>query len=206
MLKGVDEMTRIYLIRHGETEWNQAKRYQGQTDIPLTDKGRDQAHRTAERLADVGASFLISSDLIRARDTAVPIGQRLGLQVIICPLWRERDYGRWEGMTRAEIQGLYPEEWQKSREDPLRTALGGGETLAELRERAIKALDWVLTEYPGQRGIVVSHGGLLRALLAWIEGRDHPQHTLDNGGISIIQGSNITNLELVSVNDVSHLL
>ena len=199
-------MTTIYLVRHGETEWNQAKRYQGQTDIPLTDKGREQAERTAEHLAEVKASFIISSDLTRALDTAAPIGRKLALPVISCLLWRERNYGRWEGLTRAEIQELYPEEWQKTREDPMSAAPSGGETLAELRERSIKALDWVLTQYPGQTGIVVSHGGLLRALLAWIEGQSHPQHILDNGGISIVQGTNLEDLELVSVNDVSHLL
>ena len=91
-------MARIYLVRHGETAWNQDKRYQGQTDIPLTEKGREQAQRAAERLAGVGASFLISSDLSRALDTAAVIGQRLGLSVISCPLWRERNYGRWGGV------------------------------------------------------------------------------------------------------------
>ncbi|NLA58935.1 MAG: histidine phosphatase family protein [Firmicutes bacterium] len=199
-------MTKIYLVRHGETQWNQAKRYQGQTDIPLTDKGREQAQRTAERLADVRASFLISSDLSRALDTAAPIGKKLSLPVISCPLWRERNYGRWEGLTRAEIQELYPQEWQANRENPMSTAPLGGETLAQLRERSIKALDWVLTEYQGHTGIVVSHGGLLRALLAWIDGQDYPHHALDNGGITIVQGTHLEDLELISVNDVSHLV
>jgi probable phosphoglycerate mutase len=198
-------LTKIYLVRHGETAWNQAKRYQGQTDIPLTDRGRQQAKRVAERLAGAGASFLISSDLVRALDTAAPIGQKLQLPVVSCPLWRERYYGRWEGLTRAEIQKLYPEEWQQHQEEPLLAAPGGGEALAELRERSIKALDWVITEYRGQIGIVVSHGGLLRALLAWIAGRVQPLYTLDNGGISIVQGSSLNDIALISVNDVSHL-
>ena len=199
-------MTRIYLVRHGETAWNQDKRYQGQTDIPLTEKGREQAQRAAERLAGVGASFLISSDLSRALDTAAVIGQRLGLSVISCPLWRERNYGRWEGLTRTEIQNLYPEEWQQVHKDPVSTAPGGGEALTELQERSVKAVKRILTEYPGDTGIVVSHGGLLRALLAWIEGHSQPRHFLDNGGISLVQGTDVRDLEVVSVNDVSHLL
>ncbi len=198
-------MAGIYLVRHGETQWNQQKRYQGQRDIPLDDVGFGQAERAAERLATSGASFVVSSDLSRALHTAVSIGDRLGLTVVTSTLWRERAYGGWEGLTRAEIQDLYPEEWRKVHANPHASGPRGGETLAELRSRAILALQWVLAKYPDQTGVVVTHGGLMRVLLAWIAGEEKPEFHLDNGGISLIANTN-ADLSVISINDTSHLI
>lgn len=192
-------------MRHGETKWNQEKRYQGQQDVPLSEMGARQAQQAAGRLADSGGRFLVSSDLSRARDTAIAIGKRLDLPVVCCSLWRERDYGRWEGLTREEIRELYLEEWRKNRASPRLTEPGGGETLSDLETRAIRALEWVTAEYPGQTGIVVSHGGLLRALLAWIAHDARPRIHLDNGGISMVQISATGTRQVVFANETSHL-
>ena len=102
---------------------------------------------------------LSRSDLIRARDTAAIIGKSLDLPVITSTLWRERNYGRWEGLTRAEIQELYPEEWRQYRSSPAIAAPLSGETLAELKVRAIQAMGWVLGKYQGQSGLVFPMGG-----------------------------------------------
>ncbi|NMB45600.1 MAG: histidine phosphatase family protein [Firmicutes bacterium] len=200
-------MAKIFLVRHGETQWNEEKRYQGHFDIPLNHRGRQQAERVAAELANIGASagFLVSSDLARARDTAAVVGKQLQLPVICCSLWRERCHGRWEGLTREEIQELYPEEWRKNRANPHLTPPGGGETLAELKARAIEAMGWVLTEYAGQTGIIVSHGGVLRTLLAWIAHQDTPRFVLNNGGISVIKGETIDELAVVTINETAHL-
>ncbi|NMB11125.1 MAG: histidine phosphatase family protein [Firmicutes bacterium] len=198
-------MSEIYVVRHGQTQWNQERRYQGQRDIPLSDAGRVQAERAARYLSDVGIRFLVSSDLLRARDTAAIIGERLQLPVLCCSLWRERDYGRWEGLTREEIQIRYPDEWQNYRANPQLTAPGGGETLAQLESRAIRAMRWVIGHYRGCSGVVVSHGALLRTLLAWITHQEKPRFHLDNGGITVVKAHGLDHLVVTSINETSHL-
>jgi broad specificity phosphatase PhoE len=197
---------RLIFVRHGATLWNEERRYQGQRDTFLNDLGRRQAEQVAEALAGARAQFLVSSDLMRAKDTAAIIGESLKLAVVTSSLWRERDYGRWEGLTRPEIQELHPEEWRQYRSNPANAAPLGGETLTELKARAIQAVAWVLGKYQGQSGVIVSHGGLLRALLAWIANQERPQFHLDNGGISVVEAPSIDKLRIVIINDTSHLV
>jgi broad specificity phosphatase PhoE len=197
---------RLIFVRHGATLWNEERRYQGQRDTFLNDLGRRQAEQVAEALAGARAQFLVSSDLMRAKDTAAIIGESLKLAVVTSSLWRERDYGRWEGLTRPQIQELHPEEWRQYRSNPASAAPLGGETLTELKARAIQAVAWVLGKYQGQSGVIVSHGGLLRALLAWIANQERPQFHLDNGGISVVEAPSIDKLKIVIINDTSHLV
>ena len=163
-----------------------------------------QAERVSERLADSEARFLVSSDLSRAIATAACVGEQLGLSVITSELWRERNFGKWEGLTRAEIEDKYPNEWRQYREDPHGTGPPDGETLGQLHERAVLAMEWVLREYPDETGIVVTHGGLLRTLLGWITGEKRPDFHLDNGGITLLDNSE-GHLRVVFINDTSHL-
>lgn len=197
---------RLILVRHGATQWNEERRYQGQQDTPLSELGRWQAEQVAESLTGTTVQFLVSSDLMRAKDTAAIISKSLKLPVVTSSLWRERNYGRWEGLTRAEIQKLYPEEWRQYRASPLSAAPLGGETLSELKARAIQAVAWVLGEYKGQSGVIVSHGGLLRALFAWITNEEKPKFHFDNGGISVVEALSIDELKIISINDTSHLV
>ena len=105
------EATRILLVRHGETDWNATGRIQGHNDTPLNAAGRQQALRAAQRLALQPVRGLYSSDLARAYETAMIIGEPLGLTVVTSPRLRERRYGAWEGLTAAEIQARYPEQF-----------------------------------------------------------------------------------------------
>ena len=105
------ESTRILLVRHGETDWNASGRIQGHSDTPLNAAGRQQAQRAAQRLAPEPVRALYSSDLARAFETATIIGEPLGLTVVTSPRLRERQYGAWEGLTSAEIQARYPEQF-----------------------------------------------------------------------------------------------
>ena len=167
-------MTKIYLVRHGETAWNQAKRYQGQTDIPLTDRGRQQAKRVAERLAGAGASFLISGDLVGLWTLQHPLGRSSSCRWSAAPFTGAVHYGRWEGLTRAEIK-LYPKEWQHQEEPLLAARRRRG--LGRIERKKHQGTGLGDHRYRGQIGIVVSHGGLLRALLAWIASRVQPLYT-----------------------------
>lgn len=191
-------------MRHGETDWNQQLRYQGQWDIPLNSVGMGQAERVSERLATSGAKFLVSSDLSRAIGTASGVGERLGLCTVTSELWRERSFGKWEGLTREEIKDRYPNGWRQYRENPHGAGPPGGETLGQLNERAISAMQWLLEEYPNETGIVVSHGGLLRSLLGWVVGEKRPDFRLDNGGITLLNNTD-GHLSVVFINDTSHL-
>ncbi|NLK07840.1 MAG: histidine phosphatase family protein [Firmicutes bacterium] len=195
---------KIYVVRHGETDWNAKQRYQGQRDIPLNAAGTQQAKQVAERFANCPIDFLISSDLSRARATAEIVGGRINLPVSVNPLWRERDFGHWDGLTRAEIEAKYPKEWHRYREEPLTGGPKDGETLQELQMRAVKAVEWVLEQYPQQTGIVFSHGGLIRSLFGWIANDTRPRFRLDNGGVSLLTTS-AGDLSVEFINDTSHL-
>lgn len=153
----------IYLVRHGESEWNALGRWQGQADPPLTPRGVRQARHLAEHFPHVDVTHVFASDLERARATAAPFAARFGLETRIEPVLREIDVGSWSGLTRAQILERDPQALE-------RYALGevgweGGESFAEHEERAMRAVR--MLEGVDTDGVVVavSHGGTIRALM-----------------------------------------
>jgi broad specificity phosphatase PhoE len=150
-------VTRILLVRHGETDWNLARRVQGHSDRPLNDTGRAQAVALAETLDTVEFDAVYASDLMRARDTAQVVAKRKGLEVQLLPELRERHFGTWEGLTDTEIYERFPQ--AKS------GFWGDGETKDEMRVRVVAALHRIAEEHPGGRVLVVTHGGPVRSLL-----------------------------------------
>lgn len=156
-----DSTTDIILIRHGETAWNRELRFQGHADVPLNDIGHEQARRIGLRLAGETAQHLISSDLMRAQQTAAPAALQLSLPVVTSAALREQFFGVVEGMRSDEIQSLHPrawEEWLEFREDH---AMPEGETPREFHARIIAALGGIAAAHTGQHLIVVTHGGVL---------------------------------------------
>ncbi|MDP9990461.1 putative phosphoglycerate mutase [Variovorax boronicumulans] len=156
-----DTTTDIILIRHGETAWNRELRFQGHADVPLNDIGHEQARRIGLRLASETAQHLISSDLMRAQQTAAPAALQLSLPVVTSAGLREQYFGIVEGMRSDEIQSLHPrawEEWLEFREDH---AMPEGETAREFHARIVAALGTIATAHHGQHLIVVTHGGVL---------------------------------------------
>jgi broad specificity phosphatase PhoE len=162
-------MTELYLVRHGETEWNAARRIQGRTDIPLNDTGREQARQAAELLARRRWQGVYTSPLGRAHETARIIADRLGLAgVTDIDALVERDYGEAEGMGFDEIEALYPEGVRAP----------GQETREEVAARVVPALLELAERHPGERLVIVSHGGAIRAVLQTAEpGTRHPRIT-----------------------------
>jgi len=149
--------TTILLARHGETDWNAARRVQGHTDVPLNDRGREQARALADELRDEPLDGVYASDLLRAHETARIVADRKGLDVIVLPELRERHFGTWEGLTDTEVLARYPH---------ARTASwGDGETREELSRRFLAALERIAETHPGGRVLVVAHGGPLRVAL-----------------------------------------
>ncbi|MDQ4025188.1 MAG: histidine phosphatase family protein, partial [Actinomycetota bacterium] len=158
-----------FLVRHGATAWNHSKKAQGQADIELNDAGYRQAIATAEELSHVPVAAVYSSDLKRAYDTAEPIAKTHGLEVRTSPAFREIDQGEWEGLHVDEIRRRWPDLWGPARHYSTRP---GGESPAQVRERALAGLEQVVRAHPDGSVVVVSHGGTIRWLSAEALGYD----------------------------------
>jgi broad specificity phosphatase PhoE len=162
-------MTELSLVRHGETDWNAARRIQGRTDIPLNEAGRAQARGVAELLARRNWDAVYASPLSRAHETAAIIARHLGLDGVtdVAELV-ERDDGDAEGMSFEQIEALYPEGVRAP----------GQESRAEVAARVVPALLALAERHPGQRLIIVSHGGAIRSVLQTAEPEtQHPRIT-----------------------------
>lgn len=155
-------ITRICLVRHGETPWNAERRIQGQTDIELNAHGRRQAHAAGRWLRDEGASALYSSDLLRAWQTAQAVGADCGLAPRLAPELRERRYGIFEGLTYDEAKVAHPEAYARfERRDPGYAFPGDGESLEDLHARVSGRLREIAALHVGETVLVVTHGGVL---------------------------------------------
>lgn len=153
----------LYLIRHAQSTWNADGRWQGQADPPLSPAGIVQARLLAERFPDVHVSHVVSSDLVRARETAAPFAARFGLEVEVRPELREIDVGSWSGRTRAEIEAAEPGALDRY----YRGECGwtGGERFEDHEARCAGAAA-ALANGEGEGALVaISHGGTIRALL-----------------------------------------
>jgi alpha-ribazole phosphatase len=156
---------RLYLVRHGETEGNQQRRYLGWEDLPLTAAGAEQARTLGQTLLHEPLTAIYSSDLRRASATAAAIAEPHGLPVHLDPNLREVNFGAWSGLTYEAIMQTHPGPLRAWIANPEQHAPPGGESLAALRRRALRAVPH------GDGVLVVSHGGLLRALLSHWTGR-----------------------------------
>ncbi len=161
----------LYIVRHGQTAWNAERRFQGQRDTPLNDKGRGQARRNGEALmeaqADLSALRFIASPLARARETMEILRAALGLDPHAYetdPLLMELSYGSWEGMTLHDISTNHKPEWDAREADKWHTPPPGGESYAQGEARARQFLGAL------QGGtLIVAHGGMQRAFRALLE-------------------------------------
>ena len=182
--------TRIWLVRHGATEWNLDKRAQGQADIALTDLGHTQAKELAVALSSFTLDAVIASDLVRAIDTARPLAQEQGLEVQTDPAFREIDQGEWTGLSTAEIRQRWPDRWGPARHYSARP---GGESPMQVRTRALAGLKRWVKEHPGRTIAIVSHGGTIRWIVAEALGYDDRASArlrgVSNGGAVLLEGA-----------------
>lgn len=202
--------TTLLLCRHGESQWNVEGRVQGTSleAAGLTERGRQQAARLAARLCTTRVDALVSSDLLRAVETAEIVSAAIGKTPALDSGWREIDMGRWHGLTLAEIQDRYAEEWAASRQDP-HAARGGGESFAVFQVRALRAAAALHARYPGQTVAVVTHGGTVRAcLLSDVTGQLDPsdprRSPIPNASVTTVQvnGGHVT---VLAFPDAAHL-
>jgi broad specificity phosphatase PhoE len=157
--------TKVFLIRHGVTDWHRDGKLLGQRDIPLNDDGRAQAERAAEGLDGIPIAEVISSPLLRALQSAEAIGERVGIEVARDPRLTDLRVGKWEGRPYDDIAAT--EEYQSYLADPLTQRIPGGESLGEVQRRATAAIEQALADNPSGDAIaVVTHAGVIRILLA----------------------------------------
>jgi len=182
---------RIWLVRHGQTPWNEQQRFCGATDIPLSTIGRRQARRLASQLQSKSITTIYSSDLTRAKETATIIARERRIEIITSPAWREIAFGAWEGLSYDEIATAFPEQLGFFT-DPERSAPPEGETLDAVLRRVYPALISIVRQGHSGEIVVVSHGGVLRALLCSLLEmplRNQWQLHIDTGSLSAIDVS-----------------
>jgi alpha-ribazole phosphatase len=158
-------MIRLILVRHGETLWTAQRRYQGQTDVPLSDMGRRQAEALGRFFIGQSVDRLYSSDLQRAVHTAEPVSRALGIPVTQDRRLRETFFGEWEGRTYNEIEARWPRDLAVWYDDPVAHTPPGGERLALLKERVAAFVDDMRRQHKGETVVTVAHGGVIRAIL-----------------------------------------
>lgn len=186
---------RLLLVRHGQTEDNKNRIFQGQGGRGLNDEGRAQCQRLAERLTAGGIRItaFVCSDLERARESAAILAAPFDLTPVTDPALREVNLGAWEGLHHEEIQARFPDEWAGwMRGEDLRR--GGGETYAELGQRMHGALDGIADAHAGGTVCVVSHGAAIKAFVGRVLG-------LPVAGLRTFQVAANTSLSLVERHD-----
>ena len=159
-------VTRVYLMRHGEVANGGEKRYNGHIDVDITGKGVEQMQRLAGLLQDKPVSAVYSSDLIRSVKGARIISERLNLTHTPNRSLRERSVGKWEGMTAEEIQAQYPEEYIAWRADLVNYRPPDGECLQDVRDRILPEYRRMVAAHGGQEIAMLLHGGVNRVILA----------------------------------------
>ncbi|MGD8455133.1 MAG: alpha-ribazole phosphatase [Anaerolineales bacterium] len=157
-------MSQLLLVRHGESDHNREHRFQGQSNLGLNKHGVAQAQALRDRLAEVGFTTILCSDLQRAEQTAEVIAEQHEVEVIPDPVLREMDFGKWEGLTYVEIEEKYPRELADWREDIANHPPLGGETLDDFTDRVRRPLDDIMGGCMQEKVLIVSHGGVLQVM------------------------------------------
>ncbi|MDO8282510.1 MAG: alpha-ribazole phosphatase [Thermodesulfovibrionia bacterium] len=174
-------LTKLYLIRHGETEGAETKRYKGHIDVPLSANGIEQIKRLAGYLNNSPIPLLSKrgqkkinavycSDLSRAVKSAEIIADPYGLKPIIMPELRERNFGLWEGMSFDEIREKWPDAFNAWAANPFEFSPMNGESTIELRDRALKVFSEIIEKHQGENIAIVAHGGINRVILCHLLG------------------------------------
>jgi len=159
------QRTRIYLVRHGQIEGYQEKRYNGQINVPLTEFGKLQSEKVSASLADNVLEAVYSSDLDRSCYCARLIADGHGLVVAPEEALRELSFGEWEGRTWGELQEVYPHEWQKRLQDLTNYQVPGGESLQDAADRIRPVIRRIMQKHPNGDVAMVAHGGVNRIVL-----------------------------------------
>jgi broad specificity phosphatase PhoE len=200
--------TRIFLVRHGATTLTAEDRFAGATDVPLSDEGREQAHRLAMRLSLETIATVYASPLGRTLETAHILAEPHALEVQTRDGLREISHGRWEQMTRCEVEEKFPDESDAWEKDPYTFAPAGGESGLAVTARALPVLMEIVRAHPSSNVLVVSHKATIRLLLSSLLGFDPRRYrdSLDQSpaALNIVDFKDPTRARLTLFNDTSH--
>ena len=199
---------RIFLVRHGATVLTAEDRFAGATDVELSDQGREQVRRLATRLGRENITAVYASPLGRTVETARILAEPHGLDVQTRDGLREISHGRWEQMTRKEVEVAFPDEAAAWEKDPYTFAPVGGESGLAVTARALPVLMDIVREHPTANVLVVSHKATIRLLLSSLLGFD-PRRYRDNldqnpAGLNIVDFKDAVSARLTLFNDTSH--
>lgn len=200
-------MTRLYIIRHGETVWNAETRAQGAKNIHLNEKGLLQAQALGKRMKNYPVDGVYSSDLDRALSTAQAVAREFNHEVNIIPALREMSFGHWEGLTNHEIQEKHYEHYTVWRNKPQEAQIPGAEKLIDVQSRGLKALHRIVESNPNKNIAVVSHGTTIKAILLGLMDIDLSYFyriRQDNACINIVEFREYGPV-IVTMNDTAHL-
>ena len=200
--------TRVILIRHGQTEWNRIERFRGRADVPLNAAGLAQAEATGERVAKAWQPAAIyTSPLSRSVKTAQAVAKHFDLPVQIHPNLVDIDYGEWQGLTPEEAHQRWPEQVENWYNHPERARIPVGETLAELRQRAMKTVGELAQKHAGETIVLVGHTVINRVILLGVLGLGNERFwhlRQDTCAINVFEVDG-DDFILASLNDTCHL-
>ncbi len=206
------EVTRLYLIRHGQSAGNAEGRFGGHSPTPLSPLGEQQAEMTAQSLSKERISAIYSSDLLRAIQTAEPLAKLLNLEINTTPDFRERNVGVLQGLTFDEAKNQHPKDYYALVNRKIGHIITDGESYRQLLNRTTKALRRILRDHQGKKVIIFSHTGAICFMTLQILGAIHrktyttPWLVTSNCGINRFEFRGRNNVRLLSVNDTRHLV
>lgn len=200
-------MTKLILVRHAESTWNQTGRYQGRIDTELSDQGQKQASLLAERLKSVPLAAIYASPLRRALHTAITIGVAQNMDIRVEPDITEIDHGAWSGLLKDEVEKRFGPLLQQWLVTPSRVQMPSGESLVDVSRRARAVLSHILVEHPEGTVAICTHDAVLKVLIADLIGMHLDQFWafgICNASISIVECTQGYN-RLLCLNDACHL-
>jgi len=201
-------VTRVFMVRHGATLLSAEDRFAGATDVALSDEGREQTRRLADRLSDEKITGIYASPLGRTMETAGILAAPHNLEVQTRDGLREVNHGHWEQMTRHEVEQKFPAEIAEWEKDPYAFAPAGGESGLAVTARALPVLIELVRNHAGENILVVSHKATIRLLLSSLLGFD-PRRYRDNldqkaAALNIVDFREAANARMALFNDTSH--
>ncbi|MCO6510614.1 MAG: histidine phosphatase family protein [Aridibacter famidurans] len=205
-------VTRLYLIRHGQSDGNAEGRFGGHSPTPLSDLGRKQAELTARALQQENIDHIYSSDLLRAVQTAEPLSELLGVEINKTSAFRERNVGVLEGLTFEESKQRYPNDYYALINRNINHVITGGESYRQLLRRGTQAISEILRTHRGQKIAIYSHTGAICYLTLHMIGAINrgtvqtPWLVTSNCGINRFEIRGRRNTRLLTVNDTRHLI
>ena len=179
----------LYVVRHGETQFNVEKRYAGSTDVPLNERGIEQAKELAKKLEGEPFDVIVTSSLLRAKMTAEQIAEyHREIPFVVMEEFKEVCVGVYEGLTREEVQERYPELWARNCTRQLDDAPTGGETTRQVDSRVAKGLEILKEKYPEKKVLLVCHGFVSRAINRQMRGLSFEEmHGFSLGNCEVVQ-------------------